>query len=631
MQKSTERWLYSIGGVVAVFIALVAVNYILGVTPVRVDLTEGKLYTLSDGTRKALAKLEAPVRVRFYFNQGADYVPVPIRAFAGRVEDLLNELRSAANGKLVIEKLNPQPDSDAEDSANLDGIEPQETPGGEKFYLGLTVSFADQKLTIPVLAPNRERLLEYDLVKTIGRATKTTRPVVGVMTALPLFGMPPNPMMGGAPAEPQIIINELRRDFDVKRVGMDVEHIDEEIKTLLVVHPRGISDQAQFALDQFVLRGGKLVVFLDPYAYFDQMPGPFAGMGGSSSNLDKLLKAWGYEFEAAKVVLDMKYMAGSGPRAVPTVIQLDADAMSRDDVTTSHLGTALLAFAGVFTGKPAEGLSADVLMHTSPIVKLVDSGNAMARGEEAVRGFQPDGKEYPIALKLTGKFKTAFPDGKPAVKDARGGASKAPDAKAKDADSGPVLKESQSETTVVLVGDTDLLNDGAAVQISEIFGQRVAIPINGNLAFGQGLVEQLAGDADLVSLRSRATAQRPFTVVKQMEAEAAQAYLGKIQSLEDSLQDTRKKLESLQRTKAPTGGAAILTVEQQAEIDSFRKRAAETRRELKDVRRELRSETEALEFWTKVINIGAMSLVVAIAGLAIAFVKRRRRSARVVQ
>jgi ABC-type uncharacterized transport system involved in gliding motility auxiliary subunit len=629
MQKNTERWLYSIGGVVAVFIALVALNFILGVTPVRVDLTEGKLYTLSDGTRKALAKLEAPVRVRFYFNQGADYVPVPIRAFAGRVEDLLNELRSASNGKLVIEKLNPQPDSDAEDSANLDGIEPQETPGGEKFYLGLTVSFADQKLAIPVLAPNRERLLEYDLVKTIGRATKTTRPVVGVMTALPLFGMPPNPMMGGAPAEPQIIINELRRDFELKRVGMDVERIDDEIKTLLVVHPRGISDQAQFALDQFVLRGGKLVVFLDPYAYFDQMPGPFAGMGGSASNLDKLLKAWGYEFEATKVVLDMKYMAGSGPRAVPTVIQLDADAMSRDDVTTSHLGTALLAFAGVFTGKPAEGLSAEVLMHTSPIVKLVDSGNAMARGEEAVRGFQPDGKEYPIALKLTGKFKTAFPDGKPAAKDAPGGASKAPDAKAKDAaaDPGPVLKESQSETTVVLVGDTDLLNDGAAVQISEIFGQRVAIPINGNLAFGQGLVEQLAGDADLVSLRSRATAQRPFTVVKQMEAEAAQAYLGKIQSLEDSLQDTRKKLESLQRTKAPAGGAAILTAEQQAEIDSFRKRAAETRRELKDVRRELRSETEALEFWTKVINIGAVPLLVAIAGVAIALVRRRRRAA----
>jgi len=627
MQKNTGRWLYSIGGVLAVFIAIVAVNFILGMVPGRVDLTEGKLYTLSDGTRKALAKLEAPVRVRFYFNQGADYVPVPIRAFAGRVEDLLNELRSAANGKLVIEKLNPQPDSDAEDSATLDGIEPQETPGGEKFYLGLTVSFADQKLALPVLAPNRERLLEYDLVRTIGRATKTTRPVVGVMTALPLFGMPPNPMMGGAPAEPQIFIGELRRDFELKRIGMDVERIDDEIKTLVVVHPRGISDQAQFALDQFVLRGGKLVVFLDPYAYFDQMPGPFAGMGGSSSNLDKLLKGWGYEFEASKVVLDMKYMAGSGPRAVPTVIQLDADAMSRDDVTTSHLGTTLLAFAGAFNGKPAEGLNAEVLMHTSPIVKLVDTGNAMARGEEAVRGFQPDGKEHPLALKLTGKFKTAFPEGRPAAKDPGGSASKAKVDKPAAADAGPALKESQGETTVVLVGDTDLLNDGAAVQISEIFGQRVAVPINGNLAFVQGVVEQLAGDTDLVGLRSRATAQRPFTVVKQMEAEAAQAYLGKIQSLEDSLQETRKKLESLQRTKAPAGGAAILTAEQQAEIDNFRKRAAETRRELKDVRRELRSETEALEFWTKVINIGAVPLLVAIAGVAIALVRRRRRAA----
>jgi ABC-type uncharacterized transport system involved in gliding motility auxiliary subunit len=361
------------------------------------------------------------------------------------------------------------------------------------------------------------------------------------------------------------------------------------------------------------------------------MPGPFAGMGGSSSNLDKLLKAWGYEFEAGKVVLDMKYMAGAGPRAVPTVIQLDADAMSRDDVTTANLGTALLAFAGVFNGKPAEGLNAEVLMRTSPIVKLVDSANAMARGEEAVRGFQPEGKEYPIALRLTGKFRTAFPDGRPAAKDAPGAAAKAKDAKAAEAkakpaaDAPPALKESLAETTVVLVGDTDLMNDGAAVQISEIFGQRVAIPINGNLAFVQGLVEQLAGDADLIGLRSRATAQRPFTVVKEMEAEAAQAYLGKIQSLEDSLQDTRKKLESLQRTKAPAGGAAILTAEQQAEIENFRKRAAETRRELKEVRRELRSETEALEFWTKVINIGLMPLLVAVAGVAIAIVKRRRR------
>jgi len=624
MTKKTERWLYSIGGVAAVFIALVAVNFILGAIPARLDLTEGKLYTLADGTRKILANLEAPVRLRFYFNQGDDNVPVPIRAFAGRVEDLLNELRGAANGKLLVEKLNPRPDTDAEDSANVDGIEAQETPSGEKFYLGVAVSFADQKVALPVLTPDRERLLEYDLARAIGRTTRTAKPVVGIMTPLPVFGMPMNPMFGGMGAsEQQIFVGELKRDFELKRVAMDTEKIDEEIKTLVVIHPRGISDQAQFAIDQFVLRGGKLIVFLDPYAYFDQMPGPMAGMGGSSSSLDKLLKAWGYEFDSAKVALDMKYMAGSGPRTVPTVIQLDGAAMSADDVATSYLGTALLAFTGVFSGQPAEGLTANVLMHTSPLVKLVDSANALARGEEAVRGFQPDGKEYPIALKLAGKFKTAFPEGKPATKDGGGKDAAAKDKPAGAADPGPALKTSQTETTVVLVGDSDLLNDGAAVQIRDIFGQKVAIPVNGNLAFIQGLVEQMAGDPNLINLRGRATAARPFTRVKQMEAEAAQTYLGKIKSLEDSLTETRKKLESLQRTRAPAGGA-ILTAEQQAEIESFRKRAADTRRELKEVRRELRSDTESLEFWTKVVNIGAMPLLVAIAGIAIAIVRRRR-------
>ena len=625
MNKSTGRWLYSIGGVIAVFVAIVAVNYILGLAPARIDLTAGSLYTLSDGTRKVLGKLEAPVKIRFYFNQGDANVPVGLRVFAGRVEDLLNEMRSAANGKLVIEKLNPQPDSDAEDSANLDGVEAQELPSGDKFYLGLTVSFADQRLALPVLAPDRERLLEYDLARAIARVTTTTKPVVGVMSPLPLFGMPGNPMMGGGGAEPQIFVNELRRDFELKRVSMDVDRIEDDIKTLVVVHPRGISDQAQFALDQFVLRGGKLVVFLDPYAYFDQMPGMMGGQGGSSSNLDKLLKAWGYSFDSGKVVLDMKYMAGSGPRAVPTVIQLDATAMSKDDVATSQLGTTLLAFSGAFSGKPADGLTESVLMHTSPIVKLVDTANAMSRGEEAVRGFQPDGKEHPIALRLTGKFKTAFPEGRPAAKEAEGRDGKP---KPAAADHGPALKEAQAEGTVVLVADSDMLNDGAAVQIRDIFGQRVAIPINGNLAFIQGLVEQMAGDSDLINVRSRATASRPFTVVKQMEAEAAQAYLGKIKSLEDSLQETRKKLESLQKTKVPAGGGAILSPEQQTEVENFRKRAADTRRELKDVRRELRSETEGLEFWTKVVNIGAMPLLVALAGIAIAIVRRRRRAAR---
>ena len=627
MNRNTERWLYSIGGVIAVFVAIIAANFILGAIPGRVDLTEGKLYTLSEGTRNILGKLEAPVRVRFYFNQGDNNVPVVMRVFAARVEDLLNEFRAESNGKLVIEKLNPQPDSDAEDSANLDGINAQETAAGDHFYLGVAVSYADQKLALPVLTPERERLLEYDLTRAIARVTKTEKPVVGVMTPLPVFGMAMNPMMGmGGVSERQIFISELGHDYTLKRVNMDVDKIDDDIKALVVIHPRGITEQAQFALDQFVLRGGKLAVFLDPYAYFDQMSGPMAAMGGSSSNLDKLLKAWGLALDDGKVVLDMKYMAGEGSRAVPTVIQLDADAMSRDDVTTSQLGTALLAFSGVFTGTPAEGLKETVLMHSSPMVALVDSANAMARGEEALRGVRPEGKEYPIALKLAGKFKTAFPAGKPAAKDQGKDGAQGKDKPPAPTSAAAPLIESQAENTVVLVADSDLLNDGAAVQIREIFGQKVAIPINGNLAFIQGLVEQMAGDPELIGLRSRASGSRPFTVVKAMEAQAAQAYLGKIKSLEESLSETRKKLESLQKTKSAAAGGVVLSPEQQAELENFRQTAADTRRELKEVRRELRSDTEALEFWTKVINIGAMPLLVAIAGVAIAIVRRRRKT-----
>jgi ABC-type uncharacterized transport system involved in gliding motility auxiliary subunit len=441
------------------------------------------------------------------------------------------------------------------------------------------------------------------------------------MSSLPVFGMPMNPMMGMQGSEAQIFVAELQRDYNVKRVGPDVDRIEDDIKTLIVIHPRGLGEQTEFALDQFVLRGGKLVVFLDPYAYFDQ-GGPMQGAGGSTSKLDRLLKAWGKTFESDKVVLDMKYMAGAGPRAVPTVIQLDAEAMSRDDVTTSYLGTTLMAFAGAFTGTPAEGLKETVLMHTSPLVRLVDSADAMKRGEEAVRGFTPDGKEHPIALRLSGKFKTAFPDGRPAPKSD----DKKPKAPLLDAT--PALKEAKEDNSVVLVGDTDMLNDGAAVQVREVFGQRVAIPINGNLAFIQALVEQLAGDPELINLRGRATAARPFTVVKEIEARAAQAYLGKIKELEDSLNDTRTRLESLQKTRGPGAGAgAILSPEQQAEVENFRKRAAETRRELKEVRRELRAETEGLEFWTKVVNIAAMPILVAIAGLFIALLRRRRRAA----
>jgi ABC-type uncharacterized transport system involved in gliding motility auxiliary subunit len=624
MHKKTESLLYSGGGLAAAFVILVLLNLVLGAARGRIDLTQGKLFTVSDGTRAVLSKLESPVKIRLYFTQGDAGVPLPIKAYGRRVEDLLAEFRQAGRGKVLVEKLDPQPDSDAEDSATLEGIEAQVTPAGERFYLGAAVSYLDQKLALPALTPDREPLLEYDLTRAIARAAGTSRPVVGVMSALPVFGMPPSPMTGGQPMEPQVFVGELRRDYTVKRVSFNAERIDEDVKVLLVIHPRGIGERAQYALDQFVLRGGKLIAFLDPNAYFDQMGGMASmGMGGGTpSSLDRLLKAWGLGFDSGKVVLDMRYLTGAGARTLPTLLSLNDNAFDPHDITTARLGSLLMPFAGVFTGKPIEGLSETVLIKTSAYSQLVDSFSAMTQGEAAIRAFAPSGTEYPLAVRLSGKFKTAFPEGPPKADDK--GDKKA--AAAKGSQGGPKaapLKESAAENAVVLVGDSDFVNDGAAVQIQEIFGQRIVIPRNGNLAFAQALVDQFAGDPALIKLRSRASAARPFTVIRDMEAKAQQAYLGKIKELEDNLTQTQEKLNALQKGRG-TGAGAILSAEQQAGLENFRRKAAETRLALKEVRRELRADSEALQFWTKVLNIALVPLLVAIAGIALALLRRRR-------
>ena len=625
MQKKTENLIYSAGGLVAAFLILLLLNFVLGAVRTRVDFTQGRLHTLSEGTYAVLEKLQSPVKIRLYFTQGDSGVPLPIKAYGRRVEDLLAEFRQAGRGKVLIEKLDPQPDSDAEDSATLEGIEAQVMPAGERFYLGLSVSTLDQKVALPALVPDRESLLEYDLTRAIARTASTAKPVIGVMSALPVFGMPPSQFTGGQPMDPQVFVGELRRDYTVKRVSLDAERIDEDIKVLLVIHPRGIGDRAQYALDQFVLRGGKLIAFLDPNAYFDQMGqmGGMGGGGGTPSSLDKLLKAWGIGFDSGKVVLDMRYVTGAGARALPTLLSLNDNAFDPNDIATQRLGSLLMPFAGAFTGKPAEGLSQTVLMKTSAYSQLVDSFSAMTQGEAAIRGFQPSGTEYPLAIRLTGKFKTAFPEGQPKVEDK--GARKAASSKAAEAKPGP-LKEAAADNAVVLVADSDFINDGAAVQIQEIFGQKIVIPRNGNIAFAQALVDQFAGDPALIKLRSRASAARPFTVIRDMEARAQQAYLGKIKELEDNLTQTQEKLSALQKGRGK-GAGAILSSEQQTELENFRKKAAETRLVLKEVRRELRADSEALQFWTKVLNIALMPLLIAIAGIVLAVLRRRRAPA----
>ena len=607
--KKYEHLVYSAIGLVALALILVAFNYLLSRLPVRADLTQGNLYTLSDGTKKVLRTLQTPVRLKLYASQG-ESVPVQLRGFAQRVTDVVNEMKREAGDKLIVERLDPKPDSEIEDSAQLDGIEPQQLMSGEQFYLGIAVNQLDRKQVIPTVTPQRERLLEYDLVRAIARVGATERPKIALMAGLPVMGEKFNPFTRQS-SDPWVLANELKREFDVKELPLTAKAIDKDVNVLLLIHPRDMQPEQEYALDQFVMRGGKLVVFVDPYAYFDQAPQmPGVPPQPSSSDLPTLFKAWGVEYHSGKVVADVVFGSGGGARYTPTVLSLNRTAFSRDDIVTGSIETLLYAFGGAFQLKPVDGLKVTELVRASPNSMLVDNANATKSGDEATRSFKPGGQALPLAVRLTGKFKTAFPEG---LKE-----------KDKPVANTPALRES-GENSVILVADVDMLADGAAVDVQEIFGRRIVVPSNGNLAFAIGMVEQFAAGNDLISLRSRSSSFRPLTVVRELEAEAQKEYFGKIQALEDELQKTNAKLQELQKAQGGAGkGAQLLTPEQQAELDRFRKRVAETRLELKEVRKNLRQDAEGLVFWTKVTNIALMPILVALAGLAIALIRRRR-------
>jgi ABC-type uncharacterized transport system involved in gliding motility auxiliary subunit len=634
MKGKFENLLYSIVGVIAVLIILVAVNALGGLVKYRSDLTENKLYTLSDGTKRILDKLDSNVLVRFYFSKDNASVPVPLRTYAQEVQDLLDEYQQYSHGKIKVIKLDPKPDSDAEDSANLDGIEGQDTEQSDKIYFGIAVSCLDAKTTIPFLSPDREALLEYDLSRAISSVANPKKPVIGVMSALPVTGREAAPMMMQQrqdASRPWVFLTELKENYTVRDVPMTTDKIDNDVTVLVVVQPQGITDQAQFAIDQFLLRGGKMVALLDPYSFVEaQMAGPYGGAAGFSSTLSKLLPAWGIDFPTEKLIVDPNFATQIQRQndvvTDPTILSITGDGINKQDVLGAALSDLLMPFAGAFNGKPVDGLKEDVLVHSTKEAGLVDTALLQAGPDAVQKALKSANIEYPIAIRLTGKFKTAFSNGKPEEKSAEK-PSPTPTPAGSPTPAPEVLKEAKSEGVVILVGDADFAYDSIAGRSQQVLAQNVFIPSNGNLNFIQSCVEQLAGDSDLIGIRSRASGNRPFVVVNKMAAAAQQKYQSKIDELEDNLNETRQKLAGLQTSKQ-TDQKTLLSPEQQAEIKKFQESEATINRELKQVRKNLREEIDSLQNTVKWIDIAGMPIVVTLVGLTLAFVKRRNRAAR---
>lgn len=629
-------FLFSAAGGLIMVVVVVAVCMIANVVKVRLDFTENKLFTLSQGTKDILQSLDTPVELRFYCSQGgSDAAQLFVKNYSRNVDDLLKEYSKAAKGKLRVKRYNPEPDSDAEDMARADGVEGQMINTGDTIYMGIAVSCLDSTVALPFLAPVRERLLEYDITRAIARVSNPEKVKIGILTDLPMFGMPMNPMMmqQQQASQPWTVVSELKRDFDVVELHSDVEEIDETINTLLVVHPKNLPDQALYAIDQFVLRGGHLIAFVDPLFRLDPVAmsqqNPMARMD-VASNMEKLFTAWGMSFDSTRVVADKNYptmLSGQGGQAAEflTVLSLTASAFDGKNISTAQVDNMLLAFPGCFSGTPASGLTKEVLIKSSTNSQLVDKLMA-ERNALISRDFQPSNKEYEMAIMLLGKFKTAFPEGAP--KKASTEIDSEEDSAAIPAETKPSLKESAQNGSVVLVGDVDMLHDNFSVRVSSIFGQRFVQPLNGNLTLAQNLVEQMAGSSSLINMRSRATLNRPFTVIQEYRSKAEAQYQSQLLELENRLNEARNKISELQQAKSEGSQKFILSDEQRAELSEYRKSEAEAAKRLKDVRKNLRKDITSLENNLTWINTAGMAFVVVLVGIVIAIIKRKRTAAK---
>ncbi len=620
-------WKMSSGIVVlglAVTIA-VALNVIVSGVSIRKDLTEEKLFELSDGTRHILRQLSQKVTLTFYFNRGEADVHVSLKAFADRVEDLLKEFELAAGGKLEVLTCDPKPDSDEEQAAQRYGLRGHQLgPMGPIFYLGLVAHCGEREEVIPFLDPQLEELLEYTLARTIVRVSVPKKPTLGLISSLPVAGerRPRMPMPGmPEPSPAWLAFQELRADYTIREIHTPTSEIGDDIDCLLVIHPKHLDDETLFALDQFVLRGGRLIAFLDPFCMVDP-GGPEMQWGPRSSNLEKLLHAWGVAYEASKVVADVEAMTrvrAAGNRIEDSLVWLSlrAENFHREDVVMSGLDSLMMICAGSFSVNETKDLKVTPLVTASGSSCLVDATMAQFGGDAMRREFKARGVRLPLALRLHGKLKTAFPEGKPKKeeekKDKDTKKQETRETEGKDATPSS-LKESQTTSLVVLVGDVDMLHDRHCIREISFLGFAGYAPINKNLAFLANLVEQMVGGQALVGVRSRGRTERPFKRVLALQHRAQERFLERETELQRRLDEAQRRLTELEGQKGKQQ-RVFLSREQQQEIENFRQQVIRTKEELRQVRRNLREDIERLGTTVKAINLLAMPLVVAFTGI----------------
>ncbi len=591
----------------------------------RVDLTENRLYSISDGTERILGGLVEPVNLYFYFSEEASRdIPV-LRTYATRVREMLEEFAARADGNIRLEVIDPRPFSEAEDEAV--GLGLQAVPAGaagDNLFFGLvgTNSLDDQEV-IPFFQLDKESFLEYDLAKLVRNLAQPDRPSLGVLSSLPIG-------RGFDPAtrqmrEPWIVMQQLEQLFEVQQLTTSETAIDESIDVLLVVHPKNLGAATLYAIDQFVMRGGNLIAVIDPHAEIDRPEGmdPQSAMFAErSSDLETLFEAWGIGYDRDQVVLDavngLQISAGPGRPPVRHigVLNITPDDMNADEVSLANLASINVALAGHVNVAPSTGLEFVPLLTSSAEAATVPGDRVRMLPDPAMLldDFVPTGEEYVIAARLRGPLESAFPEGAPPPVEGEEPATMAESLVATD------------EANLLLIADADILADNMWVQVQQFFGQRLANAFANNGDFMLNAVETFAGGSDLISVRGRATSQRPFLKVQALERLAQDRFRATEQQLERELQETERKLTELQAGRNDAS-PLILSGEQQAELERFRDERVRIRKELRAVQANLRSDIEDLGTRLKVINIGLVPVLLTILALVLATMRAKRREA----
>jgi ABC-type uncharacterized transport system involved in gliding motility auxiliary subunit len=620
-------------GLLALLAILVAVNVMVGNLRIRADLTEERLYSLSDGSKRVLEGLDRDVTVKFFFNRSSPQVPLFLKDYARQVEDLLREYSSVSGGRVVVETYDPKPDSDEEEWAQRYGISGQTVnPFEPPVYLGLVAVAGESEAAIPVLDPRTEELLEYTITRLIYGVCHTKKPVVAVLSSLPVMGMqmprmafPGMQRQGNRPA--WAAFQELGRDCQLREIQAGAEKIEDDVDALLVIHPKELPDATLYAIDQFALRGGRVMVFVDPMSLTDMESAPQQnpyGLGQqAASDLAPLFKAWGVGYAPDQVLADpegITRIRGEGNRIEDSKVIVSARAfnMNRDDTLTARIENMIFPFAGALRNDAAKDVTFTPLVFSSSKAGTVDPMSARF-GERAMRGgFKSAGISLPVVARVTGKVRSAFPDGPPSppATNAAGESASSP--------TPPAGHLAEGGITVIVAADTDMLEDRFAVETLSFFGATASRAINDNVNFLVSAVEQMTGSRDLIGLRTRGRFSRPFDRVMELENKARMVWQKKEEDLQKQLDETRSRLASLQDEK-DQNQRFILSADQQAAIMNFRAEESRIRTELKDVRKNLRRDIENLGVAVKTINIALMPLLVAIAGVSLGMARRRRR------